>query len=176
MLFFHALEFSAFWVFVFISILIAIDLIGASYDRLEPTMIGFIGAILAFHLFGVYDIVSAVYYHWGWAIIIVLSWLVIGLVWMILKYKWFLRDGMRTISKQNYSDPGIKEREAEGLSYEHHLNELVTWWIFWLPSMVSTFIFNLCSSLKFFVVEVCGQWLKGVWKREFDKFFKGQMN
>lgn len=171
MLFFHALEFSAFWVFVFISILIAIDLIGASYDRLEPTMIGFIGMLVALHVFGVWDIVSAVYHNWLWAIVIVLGWLIIGLVWMILKYKWFLRDGMRSISQEN-GEKDYLERRAEDLSYEHHLNELVTWWIFWLPSMISTFIFNLCSSLKFFVVEVCGQWLKGVWKREFDKFFK----
>lgn len=171
MLFFHALEFSAFWVFIIISALIVLDLVGAAFDNAGPTAVGFIGALLAIHLLGVYDIVSVVCEHWGWAIVGVIGWLVIGFCWMILKYKWFLREGMRDISKRNYTDPEIKKREAEGLSFERHLNELVTWWLFWLPSMFSTFVINAWDSLKFFVVEVCGQWLKGIWKREFDKFF-----
>lgn len=175
MLWFHAFEWSTFWVFTIIAFLILVDLVGAFNNRLEPTAVGFIGALLAVHLFGVFDIATFVYEHWIRVLIGIAVWLVIGLAWMVFKYKWFLREGMREIYTHEY-DIEIRKREAQRLSYENNLNELVTWWIFWLPSMLSTFILNLWSTLKFFIVEVCGQWLKGIWKREFERIFKSEAN
>lgn len=125
MLWYHAFEWSTFWVFTIISVLIIVELASAAHDRLEPTAFGFVGLLLAIHLFGVFDVASFVYGHWVQVLIGIVVWLIIGFAWMILKYKWFLREGMRAIHSRDY-DVEIRKREAEGLSYEHNLNELVT--------------------------------------------------
>lgn len=171
MLWFHAFEWSAFWVFAVIGLLVVIDLVGSYNDRLEPTAIGFFGTLLAFHLFGVFDVASAVYHHWGYVLIGFVVWLAIGLLWMVLKYKWFLREEMRDAVK-HYDSESTRKLAAEDLSYEKHLSKLVSWWVFWLPNVFVTFTVNLWETLKFFIVEVCGRWLKAMWQREVDRFLK----